>query len=82
VSFDRAKDGEPGVALVPPQQSFEELIEAVTSRLQSDLQRIADGAPLPAIGAESVCEHCEMRGLCRRDFWENREVQGEEAGQA
>lgn len=82
LSFDRAKDGEPGVALVPPQQSFEELIEAVTSRLQSDLQRIADGAPLPAIGAESVCEHCEMRGLCRRDFWENREVRAEEAGQA
>jgi ATP-dependent helicase/nuclease subunit B len=69
LSFDRAKEDEAGVELVRPQQGFGELIDAVSSRLQSDLQRIADGAPLPAIGAESVCEHCEMRGLCRRDFW-------------
>jgi hypothetical protein len=25
---------------------------------------------LPALGAPSVCEYCEMRGLCRRDYWE------------
>ena len=26
-------------------------------------------APLPANGIEQVCRHCDMRGLCRRDYW-------------
>jgi ATP-dependent helicase/nuclease subunit B len=78
LSFDRAKEGDAGVELVRPQQSFGELIDAVSSRLQSDLQRIADGAPLPAIGAESVCRYCEMRGLCRRDFWHDSEEPAQE----
>ena len=56
---------------VAPPEAFDELIDAVEARLTADLQRIADGAPLPAIGAESVCAHCEMRGLCRRDYWES-----------
>jgi ATP-dependent helicase/nuclease subunit B len=24
---------------------------------------------MPALGEGSVCETCEMRGLCRRDHW-------------
>jgi ATP-dependent helicase/nuclease subunit B len=55
--------------------SFDNLVEAVESRLRADLQRIADGAPLPAIGADSVCARCEMRGLCRRDYWERVEAE-------
>ena len=50
-------------------QPFDDLVEQVTARLRGDLQRIADGAPLPAIGAEATCGYCEMRGLCRRDYW-------------
>jgi ATP-dependent helicase/nuclease subunit B len=34
-----------------------------------DLQALHEGAALPALGEGSVCEHCEMRGLCRRDDW-------------
>ena len=34
-----------------------------------DLARIAAGAPLPALGEGSVCDWCEARGLCRKDFW-------------
>jgi ATP-dependent helicase/nuclease subunit B len=78
LSFDRAKEGEPGVERVLPQQDFGELTDAVGTRLQSDLQRIAEGAPLPANGAESVCEYCEMRGLCRRDYWKNYGEPGQE----
>jgi len=70
VSFDRAREGEGGVHAVEPPHPFAELVDSVGTRLQSDVQRIADGAPLPAIGVDAVCEHCEMRGLCRRDFWE------------
>ncbi len=73
LSFERAKDDESGIKEVAPEQSFEPLTEAVLTRLQRDLQRIADGAPLPAMGAEPVCAVCEMRGLCRRDYWEGEE---------
>ena len=34
-----------------------------------DLARIAAGEPLPALGEGSVCDRCEARGLCRKDFW-------------
>ncbi len=26
--------------------------------------------PLPANGVDEVCQHCSVRGLCRRDHWE------------
>ena len=34
-----------------------------------DLARIAAGEPLPALGEGSVCDWCDARGLCRKDFW-------------
>lgn len=71
LSFDRATEEDPGIGYVAPPQPFSELVAAVGERLRADLQRIADGAPLPALGAESVCDRCEMRGLCRRDYWED-----------
>ena len=52
------------------------LTEAIGVRLREDLQRIADGVPLPAIGCETVCGRCEMRGLCRRDHWEHEDDRG------
>jgi ATP-dependent helicase/nuclease subunit B len=69
LSFDRARDGEGGVQSVPAPGPFEALVGEVGDRLVRDLQRIADGAPLPAIGAPATCRFCEMRGLCRRDHW-------------
>ncbi len=41
------------------------LQEAITS----ELRRMVDGAPLPALGEGRVCEFCPARGLCRRDAW-------------
>ena len=38
-------------------------------RMQSILAALRQGAALPANGAEQTCGHCEMRGLCRRDYW-------------
>ena len=35
----------------------------------SDMGRIAEGAPLPAMGEGKACEFCSARGLCRKDFW-------------
>lgn len=34
-----------------------------------DMERIAAGAALEALGEGSVCDWCEVRGLCRKDFW-------------
>jgi ATP-dependent helicase/nuclease subunit B len=66
------------VQSVAPPGAFDELIDVVEARLTADLQRIADGVALPAIGAETVCVNCEMRGLCRRDYWE---ISGEHGGE-
>jgi ATP-dependent helicase/nuclease subunit B len=68
LAFERAKPGEGGVSLVPAPE-FAAAMDALEERLARDLQRITDGAALPAIGAPSVCRYCEMRGLCRRGHW-------------
>ena len=46
-------------------QLRDQLIEGILG----DMARIAEGAPLPALGEGSVCEWCAVRGLCRKDFW-------------
>ena len=51
------------------QQDVPALRQALLQGLHSDLQRIADGAPLPALGEGQVCETCAARGVCRKDFW-------------
>ena len=33
------------------------------------VDRMNEGAPLPAQGVEAVCAYCEMHGLCRRRHW-------------
>jgi ATP-dependent helicase/nuclease subunit B len=35
-----------------------------------DMQRIAGGATLAALGEGAACDYCAARGLCRKDFWE------------
>ena len=44
--------------------------DALVDGVQHDVQRIADGAALPALGEGTVCDFCQVRGLCRKDFWE------------
>jgi ATP-dependent helicase/nuclease subunit B len=43
--------------------------DALLAGLQQDWSRLRAGAPLPALGEGSACEHCHARGLCRRDHW-------------
>jgi ATP-dependent helicase/nuclease subunit B len=50
-----------------------QIVEARDSLIEGmldDLQRIAEGVVLPALGQGSACEYCQARGLCRKDFWE------------
>ncbi len=37
--------------------------------IAADVRRLRDGAALPPLGEGSACEHCDARGLCRRDHW-------------
>lgn len=54
------------------------LVEGIVS----DLGRIAQGAPLPAIGAGASCDFCAARGVCRKDFWTPAPPARTEAGHA
>jgi len=47
----------------------EQSAEALVDGLGRDLARLAGGAVLPALGEGVACEHCDARGLCRRDQW-------------
>jgi ATP-dependent helicase/nuclease subunit B len=38
--------------------------------LAADMAALREGAGAPALGEGEVCEHCEARGLCRRDHWQ------------
>ncbi len=42
--------------------------DAFLLQLRKDWDALQSGAALPALGEDPECEHCEMRGLCRRDW--------------
>ena len=46
-----------------------ELRDDLIGGILSDMEQIADGAKLPALGEGKACEYCAARGLCRKDFW-------------
>jgi ATP-dependent helicase/nuclease subunit B len=43
--------------------------EALLQGLERDMERVAAGQPMPALGEGRVCEFCAARGVCRRDDW-------------
>jgi ATP-dependent helicase/nuclease subunit B len=43
--------------------------EQEAQRLVAIFTGLSQGASLPAQGIAAACAHCEMRGLCRRDYW-------------
>jgi ATP-dependent helicase/nuclease subunit B len=43
--------------------------EEEAHRLLAIFDGLHQGAKLPAQGIEKVCMRCDMRGLCRRDYW-------------
>lgn len=55
--------------VVPLELDGETDVDAISRRLPELLEAIAAGATLPASGIDSVCAHCEARGLCRKGMW-------------
>jgi ATP-dependent helicase/nuclease subunit B len=43
--------------------------DALVEGIVSDMQKIAGGSALPALGDGDACLYCNARGLCRKDFW-------------
>lgn len=43
--------------------------DALIEGLLQDVDAIAGGAALPALGEGVACDFCDARGLCRKDFW-------------
>jgi ATP-dependent helicase/nuclease subunit B len=46
-----------------------ELARLNTERLESVMGRIYAGAGMPANGIDAACQHCEVRGVCRKGEW-------------
>jgi ATP-dependent helicase/nuclease subunit B len=60
-SRDRAGDAEA--------PRYAESQEALMAHIVASMQAIAGGAPLPANGVETICQYCDVRGLCRKGAW-------------
>jgi ATP-dependent helicase/nuclease subunit B len=48
---------------------LDELRARVGERLAVTLRRLAEGAPMPALGDSGSCAWCDFQGLCRRGDW-------------
>ncbi|MGD9834620.1 MAG: PD-(D/E)XK nuclease family protein [Piscinibacter sp.] len=61
---------EPSDAIKPiVHDNVQRSAEVLVRELGAEFDRLRAGASLPALGEGEVCEHCEARGLCRRDHW-------------
>ncbi|HYF41166.1 MAG TPA: PD-(D/E)XK nuclease family protein, partial [Ramlibacter sp.] len=61
--------GERGAVETVEQPDVVEARDMLVEGIVRDLQAIAEGAHLPALGEGQVCEFCAARGICRRDHW-------------
>lgn len=43
--------------------------DALIEGIVTDMERIAQGRALPALGEGAACDYCQARGVCRKDFW-------------
>ncbi len=52
-----------------PHPDVEHSAQVLQRGLINDMQRIAHGHAMPALGDGQACDYCRCRGLCRRDHW-------------
>lgn len=63
LELEREKTGDAAAS------DFPEWTLALKQEIIQNMQSIKMGAAMPAHGAESVCQYCDMRGLCRKGAW-------------
>ncbi|MGY8903367.1 MAG: PD-(D/E)XK nuclease family protein [Burkholderiales bacterium] len=51
------------------QEMLAEFSHLLVQGIAADMQAIASGDSLPALGESPTCDTCAARGLCRKDFW-------------
>jgi ATP-dependent helicase/nuclease subunit B len=61
--------GERGKTERLDQPAVVEARDLLVEGILNDLERVAGGAKMPALGEGIACEFCAARGLCRRDWW-------------
>ena len=61
--------GERGKVEAVVHESLQEASQLLQEAIATEMRRIAEGAPMPALGEGRACEFCAARGLCRRDSW-------------
>jgi ATP-dependent helicase/nuclease subunit B len=66
---DKRGSGRNAAALLIEQSDVLLAREALLEGLERDLDRVAAGHTMPALGEGRACEFCAARGLCRRDDW-------------
>lgn len=71
VEYLRLEDHRFGSQAALEGEDLHALIGENGKRLQTVMQQIADGAPLPAWGDDDTCRYCAMAGVCRREVWEH-----------
>ncbi|WP_066151297.1 PD-(D/E)XK nuclease family protein [Hydrogenophaga pseudoflava] len=69
ITDGRSASGKKGATHLIEQPFVLQARERLREGLVADLSRVAAGHPMPALGEGRVCEHCDARGLCRKDFW-------------
>ncbi|MDO8179182.1 MAG: PD-(D/E)XK nuclease family protein [Undibacterium sp.] len=63
LELDREKTGDVAA------KDFAQWTLALKQSIIHNMQAIKLGAAMPAQGVESVCQYCDMRGLCRKGAW-------------
>lgn len=43
--------------------------QALGAQIAINMRAVSQGAVLPAAGIETICQYCDMRGLCRKGAW-------------
>ncbi len=52
-------------------EQLSELVRQHTKRLSELTNNLENDAKFSAFADDDICEWCEARGLCRKDYWEN-----------
>ncbi|MEQ1667309.1 MAG: PD-(D/E)XK nuclease family protein [Sulfuriferula sp.] len=68
-AFVSLDDG--SVTTIDLMQEPEAAAASCATRLVAIFNQLYQAAPLPAQGIDNACQYCEMRGVCRRDYWVN-----------
>lgn len=69
ITDKRGDSGKDGPTWLVEQPDVLMAREHLKAGLAHDMERVAAGQPMPALGEGRVCEFCAARGLCRKDFW-------------